>query len=220
MEAMTETDPISRLGEERCVAILRTRHAAGAAPAMEAALRGGFRIVEFTLGTPGALDLVQAFAARGDCLVGVGTVLTETEARAAVAAGAAFLVSPVVDESIMAVARSLGVPMIPGCQTPTEMLRAHRAGAPVQKVFPAATPAQLASCLGPLPFLRLLPTSGVDADNAAAYLQAGCFAVGFVSSLFSEDDIAAGRFDRIERRARTLLPAVQAHAQAPAHAPP
>jgi len=206
---MTDSDFVSRLGAERCVAILRTRHAAGAAPAMEAAVRGGFRVVEFTLGTAGALDLTAAFARRGDCLVGVGTVLTADEARAAVAAGAAFLVSPVVDEAVMAVARSLGVPMVPGCQTPTELLRAHRAGAPVQKVFPAAPPAQLGSYLGPLPFLRLLPTSGVDADNAAAYLQTGCFAVGFVSSLFGEDDIAAGRFDRIEARARTLLAAVR-----------
>ena len=207
---MTDTDFVSRLGEERCVAILRTRHAAGAAPAMEAAIRGGFRLVEFTFGTPGALDLAAAFAARGDCVVGVGTVLTEAEARAAVAAGASFLVAPVVDEAVMAVARALGVPMIPGCQTPTELLRAHRAGAAVQKVFPAAPPAQLESYLGPLPFLRLLPTSGVDADNAAAYLQAGCFAVGCVSSLFVEAEIGAGRFDRIEGRARALVAAVRA----------
>jgi Entner-Doudoroff aldolase len=209
MVAMTDTDLIARLGDARCLAILRTAHAAGAAPAMEAALRGGFRVVEFTLGTPGALELTAAFAARGDCLVGVGTVLTAAEARGAAAAGAGFLVSPVVDEAVLDVARSLGVPMIPGCQTPTEMLRAHRAGAPVQKVFPAASPAVLGSLLGPLPFLRLLPTSGVDADNAAAYLRAGCLAVGFVSSLFSEDDIGAGRFDRIEARARALLAAVQ-----------
>ena len=210
MRAMIDTELVSRLGAERCVAILRTHHAAGAAPAMEAAIRGGFRLVEFTLGTPGALDLAAAFAARGDCVVGVGTVLTEAEARAAVAAGASFLVSPVVDETVMAVARSLGVPMIPGCQTPTELLRAHRAGASVQKVFPAAPPAQLGSYLGPLPFLRLLPTSGVDADNVAAYLQAGCFAVGFVSSLFVEAEIAAGRIDRIEARARRLVAAVRA----------
>jgi 2-dehydro-3-deoxyphosphogluconate aldolase / (4S)-4-hydroxy-2-oxoglutarate aldolase len=210
MRAMTDTELVSRLGEERCVAILRTRHAAGAAPAMEAAIRGGFRLVEFTLGTPGAIDLTAAFARRGDCVVGVGTVLTEAEARAAVAAGARFLVSPVVDEAVMAVARSLGVPMVPGCQTPTELLRAHRAGAPVQKVFPAAPPAQLASYLGPLPFLKLLPTSGVDGDNVAEYLRAGCLAVGFVSSLFEEDEIGAGRFDRIEARARALVAAVRA----------
>ena len=82
--------------------------------------------------------------------------------------------------------------------------------ASVQKVFPAAPPAQLGSYLGPLPFLRLLPTSGVDADNVAAYLQAGCFAVGFVSSLFVEAEIAAGRIDRIEARARRLVAAVRA----------
>lgn len=80
----------------------------------------------------------------------------------------------------------------------------------MQKVFPAAPPDLLGSYLGPLPFLRLLPTSGVDASNAAAYLQAGCFAVGFVSSLFAEPLLAAGQFDEIEQRARALRAAVAA----------
>jgi 2-dehydro-3-deoxyphosphogluconate aldolase/(4S)-4-hydroxy-2-oxoglutarate aldolase len=209
MDTADRFDVIAALGEERCLAILRTRVATGAAAAMSAALRGGFRIFEFTLGTPGALDLVAGFARRDDCIVGAGTVFTEEEARAAVAAGARFLVSPVVDEAVIATARSLGVPMIPGCQTPTEMLRAQRAGAAVQKVFPEQAPAVLRAILGPMPSLRLLPTSGVDAANAAAYLRAGCFAVGFVGSLFVEEDLVAGRFDAIEARARAMVAAVR-----------
>ncbi len=174
---------------------------------MEAAVAGGFAIIEFTLTTPGALDLIESFSKRPGISVGAGTVLTVDEAKAAVDAGACYLVSPVVDEAVIETARSLGVAMMPGTHTPTEMLRAHRAGAPLQKLFPAPGigPDYVRACLGPMPFLRIVPTSGVDASNAAAYLKAGAFAVGFVTSLFDPEVIAAGRFDEIEQRAARLL---------------
>ncbi len=144
-------------------------------------------------------------------MVGAGTVLTSDDARLAVEAGARFLVSPVGDEAVIDAATALGVAMMPGTHTPTEMLRAHRAGAQLQKLFPApgiGAP-YVKACLGPMPFLRIVPTSGVNESNASTYLQAGAFAVGFVGPLFDPDDVAAGRFDRIEHRARTLLEAVQ-----------
>ncbi len=195
----------------RASAILRTTVADAAKPAMEAALVGGFEVIEFTLTTPGALDLIGEFSRRPGIVVGAGTVLTSDDARLAVEAGARFLVSPVVDEAVIDAATALGVAMMPGTHTPTEMLRAHRAGAQLQKLFPApgiGAP-YVKACLGPMPFLRIVPTSGVNESNAATYLQAGAFAVGFVAPLFDPDDVAAGRFDRIERRARTLLEAVQ-----------
>ncbi len=195
----------------RASAILRTTIADAAKPAMEAALRGGFEVIEFTLTTPGAFDLIGEFSRRTGIVVGAGTVLTSDEAAQAVQAGARFLVSPVVDETVIDAAKTLGVAMMPGTHTPTEMLRAHRAGAQLQKLFPApgiGAP-YVKACLGPMPFLRIVPTSGVNETNAATYLQAGAFAVGFVAPLFDPDDVAAGRFDRIEQRARTLLEAVQ-----------
>jgi len=178
---------------------------------MEAAIRGGFRIVEFTLTIPGALDLVEEFSRRHDLVVGAGTVLTAHEAHTAVKRGARFLVSPVIDREVIAAGLSLGVAVVPGCHTPTEMLAAHRAGAPLQKLFPAPGigPAYVRACLGPLPFLRIVPTHGVDAANARAWLDAGAHAVGFTQSLFDAADIQAGRFDRIEERARALLAAVR-----------
>ena len=96
--------------------------------------------------------------------------------------------------------------MMPGTHTPTEMLRAHRAGAPLQKLFPgpAGGPAYVKACLGPMPFLNIVPTSGVSADNAAAFIEAGAHAVGFVAPLFDADDIASGNFEAIETRAREL----------------
>jgi Entner-Doudoroff aldolase len=209
---MTPADFVNRLREARASAILRTPIAGAARPAMEAAIRAGFRVIEFTLTTPGALELISEFSRRPDLVVGAGTVLTGQDARAAVAAGARFLVSPVTDPAIIALAGSLGVAAIPGTFTPTEMLEAHRAGAPLQKLFPAPAsgPDHVRACLGPMPFLRIVPTSGVDPSNAAAFLDAGAWAVGFVACLFAGEDLAAGRFDRTEARARACLDAVRA----------
>jgi Entner-Doudoroff aldolase len=178
---------------------------------MEAAMRGGFRIIEFTLTIPGALDLVEEFSRRQDLIVGAGTVLTADEASTAVKRGARFLVSPVLDPDVIAAGLSLGVAFIPGCHTPTELLAAHRLGAPLQKLFPAPGigPAYVRACLGPLPFLKIVPTHGVDATNARAWLDAGAFAVGFTHALFDPDDLKAGRLDAIEERARNLIAALR-----------
>lgn len=209
---MTPSDVVECLRSERALAILRTPHAAAARPALEAALRGGFRVLEVTLNTPGAFERIHELASRGDVVVGAGTVLQVDDARRAVDAGACFLVSPVVDGAVIAEAERLGVAMIPGGHSPTELHSAWRAGAPVQKLFPAqpAGPAFIRACLGPMPFLRIVPTSGVGEENAAQYLEAGAHAVGFVTSLFAPDDVECARFDHIEARARRLLDRVRA----------
>jgi Entner-Doudoroff aldolase len=208
---MTVDEVVQFIGTQRASAILRTNLADAARQAMEAAIAGGFRIVEFTLTTPGAMELISEFSQRDELLVGAGTVLTVEQARQSVHAGARYLVSPVTDEAVIDEARSLGVAMMPGTYTPTEMLRAHRAGAPLQKLFPApdAGPNFVKSVLGPMPFLRIVPTNGVHENNAAAYLKAGAFAVGFVNTLFDPNDLAAGRFDRIEQRAAKLLASLE-----------
>jgi Entner-Doudoroff aldolase len=212
MPALSAQAFVDCLAAARAVAILRTPHGDRAGGALEAAIRGGFRIVEVTLNTPGALDLIRTLSQDPSLTVGAGTVLTPMEAAAAVEAGAAFLVSPVVDEAVIETARELGVPMVPGGSTPSELFKAHRLGAPVQKVFPAPEggPGWVRQTLGPLPFLRLLPTSGVHQNNAAAYLKAGAFAVGFVASLFDGNDVANSEFGRIEQRARRMLEEVAA----------
>lgn len=209
---MTAVDDfVQALRAARATAILRTVDAEVAGPAMAAAVRGGFEVVEFTLSTPGAFDRIDEFARRPSLTVGAGTVLCASEAEEAVRRGARFLVSPVVDEEVIGTARDLGVAIIPGCQTPTELLRAHRAGAPLQKLFPAppAGPIYVRACLGPLPFLRIVPTHGVDESNAAEFLEAGAWAVGFVAPLFPPELLAAHDFAGIEARARTLLAAVR-----------
>lgn len=200
---------LDRLWTERAIAILRTRDRDRARAAMQAAIGGGFRICEFTLGTPGALDLVREFSRDPSLVVGVGTVLTVAQAQEAVAAGAQFLVSPVVDEAVIAAATALGVASLPGAVTPTELWQAWQAGATLCKLFPAPPPADVRTILGPMPFLRLVPTSGADLENAAAYVEAGVFAVGFVRPLFDPSEVAAGDTRAITARARALLAAVR-----------
>jgi len=201
---------ITFFGQQRASAILRTPIESAAAPAMEAAIRGGFRICEFTLTIPGVYERIAEFSGRDGIVVGAGTVLSVEEARRAVEAGARFLVSPVIDEPVITEAQRLGVAMMAGTHTPTEMLRAYRAGAKLQKLFPAPGigAAYLKACLGPMPFLKIVPTSGVDESNVGKYLEAGAFAVGFVAPLFRADDLEHERWDGVEERARVLRSAV------------
>lgn len=197
---------------ERASAILRTHDQQLAAEAMDAAVRGGFRVIEFTMTVPGVLELIQEFSKKDGIVVGAGTVLEPEQARDAVRAGARFLVSPVTDERVIAAARALDVAVMPGTHTPTEMFQAHRAGAQLQKLFPCphGGPAFLRSVMGPLPFLRVVPTNGVDAGNAKQWLDAGAFGLGFVASLFAAADMKARAWDEIEARARGILAAVRA----------
>jgi 2-dehydro-3-deoxyphosphogluconate aldolase/(4S)-4-hydroxy-2-oxoglutarate aldolase len=202
---------VARFGQVKASAILRTDNQEKAALAMEAAIRGGFEIIEFTLTIPGVYDLVRDFASRPGLIVGTGTVMDTAEAERSVDAGARFLVSPVVDETVIRAAIELNVACMPGTHTPTEMLLAHRAGAQLCKLFPSPNggPAWVRSVLGPMPFLKIVPTNGADEHNAAEWIAAGAYACGFVAPLFPADDIAAGRWDVIEERARRCLSAVQ-----------
>jgi Entner-Doudoroff aldolase len=210
---MTDHPGLARLQSERAVAIIRTDSQEVAAAAMDAAVRGGFRVIEFTLGCPGAYDLVREFKQRDeDLLIGVGTVLEVSDVERSLEAGAEFVVSPTTDEAVIRATVEAGAVAVPGGYTSTELHAAHRAGAQLQKLFPAPAlgPAYARMVLGPLPFLRLVPTSGVTPDNAADWLDAGVFAVGFVASLFDTDDLKERRYDAIELRARQCLASVAA----------
>lgn len=209
---MPYDDFLQSLRHERASAILRTKDTDTARQAMLAAVRGGFRIIEFTMTIPGVCDLITEFSQRADLIVGAGTVLSIVEARETVAAGAKFLVSPVWDEPILRAAEALGVPFMPGCATPSEMWHAQRAGAALVKLFPGPVqgPNWVKQTLGPLPMLRIVPTNGVNLENGPEYLQAGAFAVGFTASLFDPADLASRQFEKIEARAQAMTSAVKA----------
>ena len=208
---MTPDAFVERLGHEKASAILRTDNQEKAANAMDAAIRGGFKIIEFTLTIPGAFELVQDFSRREGLVVGTGTVMDAAQAQQSVEAGARFLVSPVVDEIVIDAANDLGVASMPGTHTPTEMLRAHRAGAQLCKLFPCphGGPDWVRAVLGPMPFLKIVPTNGADQHNAGEWIAAGAFAAGFVAPLFVASDIAAGNWDAIEERARKCIASAQ-----------
>ena len=207
---MTPDAFVELYGKVKASAILRTNDQEKAAKAMEAAIRGGFRIIEFTLTVPGVYELVQDFSRREGLVVGTGTVMDADEARRSVEAGARFIVSPVVDVDVIAAANELGVASMPGTHTPTEMLLAHRAGAQLCKLFPSPSggPDWVRSVLGPMSWLKIVPTNGVDQHNAGAWIAAGAYAVGFVAPLFVAADIADGRWDAIEQRAAQCIAAV------------
>lgn len=169
-----------------------------------------------TLTTPDALEHISALSERHGLVIGAGTVLTVDAAKEAMAAGARFLVSPVTDPAVITFCRQHDLVSVPGTHTPTEMMAAHRAGADLVKLFPAPAngPDFVRAVRGPLPFLRIFPTSGVTEENVDAWFAAGAFGLGFVASLFDAKDIEAKRFDAITARAQRLLAKVKAHGPA------
>ena len=197
----------SELLERKISAIIRTDNQKVAEQAMQAAVAGGFRVVEFTLTTPGALNLITQFRDNDDLIVGAGTVMSPTIVQEAVEAGAQFLVSPVCSVDVIQEAEKLDVVSMPGTFTATEMESAHRAGADFVKLFPA--PANVAEyirfILAPLPHLKIFPTSGVNLDNMLDVLQAGAAGTGFVRPLFNPEMIRNKNYDGIRQRAEAIV---------------
>ena len=197
----------SELLERKISAIIRTDNQKVAEQAMQAAVAGGFRVVEFTLTTPGALNLITQFRENDDLIVGAGTVMSPTIGQEAVEAGAQFLVSPVCNVDVIQEAEKLDVVSIPGTFTATEMETAHRAGADFVKLFPA--PENVAEyirfILAPLPYLKIFPTSGVNLDNMLDVLQAGAAGIGFVRPLFDPEMIRNKNYGGIRQRAEAIV---------------
>ena len=197
----------NELLERKISAIIRTDNQKVAKQAMQAAVNGGFRVVEFTLTTPGALNLITQFRENDDLIVGAGTVMSPTLAHEAVAAGAQFLVAPVCNVDVIKAAEKLNVVSIPGTFTATEMETAHRAGADLVKLFPS--PANVAEyirfILAPQPYLKIFPTSGVNLDNMLDVLQAGAAGAGFVGPLFEPEMIRNKNYENIQQRAEAIV---------------
>jgi 2-dehydro-3-deoxyphosphogluconate aldolase/(4S)-4-hydroxy-2-oxoglutarate aldolase len=209
---LTPADVTRRLVDAGAIVVIRLDDAKAALRAAEAVLAGGVQAVEVTLTTPGALDVIERLARRRDVLVGAGSVLDEGQADEAIGAGARYVVSPVLRPELVGKAHDLNTAVILGAFTPTEILRAHEAGADLVKVFPADAlgPAFVRGVLGPMPFLRLVPTGGVTPANAGDWLRAGAAAVGLGGALVDPRLVAAGDFDALTERARRLVESVAA----------
>lgn len=174
--------------QQRVMAVLRNMTPTHALALAEQAWDLGIELVEVTVEAPGALDTLNAVVAAGRRRgkdVGAGTVLTREQFDTAVQAGARFVVSPDLNESMVAWSRQHDVPYLPGVMTPTEVHAALAAGLTHLKVFPASvvTPQWFSTVAGPFPAARFVATGGIDANNASAFLDAGAAAVGVGSAL-------------------------------------
>ncbi|WP_406480438.1 bifunctional 4-hydroxy-2-oxoglutarate aldolase/2-dehydro-3-deoxy-phosphogluconate aldolase [Streptomyces sp. NBC_01615] len=170
---MSDTDLASVLAGARLVPVLTVPSEEMAGPLADALTAGGARCAEVTFRTPGAERVLKAMAAHGGLAVGAGTVLTPEQVERAVAAGARFVVSPGFDEEVVAKCRELGVPVVPGIATATELMRALEAGITTVKLFPAKSLGglrALRALAAPFPGVRFVPTGGIGADQLAGYL--------------------------------------------------
>ena len=198
---------VTQLSAVGVVAVIRSPSVEAALECTRALVRGGVTGIEITFSTPGAA--VAIAAARREhptALVGAGTVLDRASLDAACDAGASFLVSPHTDEELLEFARARGVPFLAGALTPTEVVRAHRAGATCVKLFPGSAfgPSYVKALRGPLPHIPLMPTGGVDETNLAEWFRAGVIAVGMGGSL------ATGTPQEVEAAARRVSAALAA----------
>ena len=200
---------LNKFAQIRACAVLRTATSDACPKAMQAAIDGGFKIVEFTLTTPDCLQHLSDCRAKndGEVMVGCGTILTIEDAEKAIDAGSEFIITPVMLPDVIEWCRDRNIVSVPGCQTPTELVSAYRHGAPLQKLFPGVTggPMWVKAVSSALPFLSINPTSGVDLDNAGDFLTHGAASVGLVAPLFDPAAIARGDFDVIAKNAEKVM---------------
>lgn len=191
------------------VAILRAPTADGFAAVAETLVGAGITAIEVTLTSRGAIDAIAGLRRQlsDSVAIGAGTVLTADDAKAAVDAGAAFLVSPALDRELLA---NSPVPFYPGTFSPTESYAAHQAGAPLVKLFPASGlgPEYLRNVRGPLPQIKIMPTGGIKIEDIADWLLAGASAVGLGGPLIG-DAATGGSLAALGVRARHAVSAVQ-----------
>ncbi len=211
---MTRQEILDSVLASGAVAVVRMADSGRLVRLAEAIAEGGVTAIEITMTTPNALAVIEETGRQlGDAVtVGVGSVLDAETARRAVDAGARYVVSPVFKPEVVAESHRLGVPVMPGCFTPTEILTATEAGADVVKVFPADVfgPTFFKAVLAPMPHLRMMPTGGVSLTNAGDWIRAGAVAVGVGSALLDKQAIADGDWATLTRNARTLRQSVEA----------
>ena len=209
----TKSEIISALTNPGIIAVVRAQKSEQVIPLSEALLAGGVIAIEITMTTPNAIAAIrEAREKLGDrAVVGVGTVLGAQTCRAALEAGAEFVVTPICRTELVAIAHSADRPIMIGAYTPTEAQTAHEAGADFIKIFPADTlgPGYIKAIRAPLPHLRVVPTGGVDVGNAADFLKAGCAALGVGSSLVSAKILQEADWPELTRRAAEFVNAAR-----------
>lgn len=210
MATRAATGLLERLREDRVIAVVRAPRVADPVGLATALAENGVRCVEFTFTTDHVLSAIRAAAER-DAVVGAGTVLSADQARAAIDAGARFVVTPAVRVDVADACQELGVPVVLGALTPTEVRSALEAGAAAVKLFPARMggPEYVRDLLGPFPDLALIPSGGVGPENMGAYLEAGAVAVSLGTSLAPPAAVESGDLDQIVGRIKRVRATLQ-----------
>ena len=203
----------ARLVEPGLIAVIRTSRSEDVLPICEALLEGGIQALEITLTVPNALKAITTARDRfgAKIVLGAGTVLNAQMCRDAIAAGAEFIVSPIMRPEIVTSAHAMDRPVMLGAYTPTEAQAAHDAGADFVKIFPAdrlgAT--YIKALLAPMPHLRVVPTGGVDLETAPEFIRAGCVALGVGSSLLKPELIKTCAWKDLSRLAKAYIDVVK-----------
>jgi len=209
---MTATTVQERVESSGVVAIVRLADYSAAVDVAKALLQGGISVVEFTYTNPRAGQAIeQVKASLGDAVfAGAGTVLDPETARAAILQGADFVVTPTVRIETVRLCQRYGVPTIIGALSPTEILTAWEGGATFVKVFPAGAigPTYLKDVAGPLPHIPLIPTGGVDVDNAGAFIAAGARAIAVGGNLVDRETVENAHWGVLTSRAESFITAV------------
>lgn len=207
------TPPSSLLTDTRVMVVLRAKNAREYAPVIEALTAGGVHSIELTLSTEGVFDELDSLRARFGASVefGIGTVTTVLQARQAIEASAAFVVTPLTDAAIIDAVVAQGLPMFPGGLTPTELFTGWSRGATAVKVFPASTvnPSYLSQLRGPFPEIQVLPSGGIHPDDVPAWIKAGAVAVSLGGPLL-KDAFDGGDLTALTERTRRVIDSIAA----------
>src|SRR6476620_483660 len=210
---MTALHPLDRVLDCCIVAVIRAQSPEFLVDVAEALRAGGVGVMEVTFTVPRATTVLEKVAAKlgSRVLMGAGTVLDTETARAAILAGAEFIVSPAVNVEVIELCRRYSKLVMPGALTPTEVVTAWQAGADIIKIFPSELtgPKYIKSLKAPLPQIRMMPTGGVNLDTAEEFLKAGSCALGIGGSLVEAKAVAAGDMKRIESLAREYVKLVE-----------
>src|SRR5262245_14937054 len=209
----TKDEIISLLTNPGIIAVVRAQKAEQVLPLSEALLAGGVIAIEITMTTPNAIAAIREAHGKlgARALIGVGTVLDVETCRAALTAGAQFVVSPICRPEFVPITKAAQRPLMLGAYTPTEAQLAHEAGADFIKIFPAdgLGSGYIKALRAPLPHLRIVPTGGVDVANVADFFNAGCVAVGVGSSLVSAKLLQDAAWPELTRRAAEFVKAAE-----------
>ena len=211
MKKQDVRDQIERIG---IVPVIRASSSQEARFAADAVCQGGIPIVEITMTVPGALEVISELAkTMPEVLVGAGTVLNKMMARQCADAGAQFLVTPGFDKATVVEAKNLGLLVMAGALTPTEVMAAWSSGADFVKVFPCGNvggATYLKALKGPLPQVPLVPTGGVNLETATDYIRAGAAALGVGGELILKDALKARKAEVISGLAAKFIELVKA----------